>query len=148
MIGATNNRGYFSNLGPIRALASQGPRQTESGAGCPGCHDNAVSRLSCSLRCSSQRPDEGNLCGAQLKRSSGVTAKTHELSKDRRPIGPAEFFPESPQDVSRGEVALLNSKLGARPATARSGAIPDDVHVPVSARDQELVDRCLTTWRC
>jgi hypothetical protein len=83
-----------------------------------------------------------------LKLSRGVTAETHELSDDRRPIRPPEFFPESPQDVSRGEVALLNRKLGARLSTARIGAISDDVHVPVNGRDQELVDRRLTAWRC
>ena len=46
-------------------------------------------------------------------------------------------MPYSPKDVSRGEVAMLNSKLSAGRATARSGAIPDDVPFGVALDTDE-----------
>jgi hypothetical protein len=66
-----------------------------------------------------------------LNRARGVTAETHELSKNLSPIRPSHFAPESPQEVRRGEIALLNRKLRTRSTIAYCGAIPDDVHVPV-----------------
>lgn len=89
---------------------------------------------------------ERHLGAAEFQEPGRVAAEAHELAKHGGVVPRAGPAVESVDEIARSEVTLLNRELGAWFTLVRIRAIPDDVHVWIDQRYEEVVYRCLLVW--